>query len=138
MSTRGKQIHYLLDTNILSALIRDPGGRVRDHIARVGENRVGTSIIVACELRFGAAKRGSRQLSQRVEAILSALHILAFDAPCDRVYAKLRSTLETSGQIIGPNDLLIAAQAMTHKLCLVTGNTREFSRVSGLKVENWL
>ena len=65
---------YLLDTNILSHLVRQPQGPVADHLADVGEANVLTSIIVACELRYGAAKRGSRKLMRQVEAVLSAMN----------------------------------------------------------------
>lgn len=129
---------YLLDTNVLSALIRDPGGKVARRIAKVGEEVVCTSMIVACELRFGAAKSGSMRFQQRVEAILGELEVLAPDSPADYHYAEIRAFLERKGTPVGPNDLLIAAHALSLGLTLVTGNTREFSRIPGLAVENWL
>lgn len=129
---------YLLDTNILSDLIRNPRGRARERLARVGEARVATSIVVACELRFGAAKRASAVLSERVEALLARLTILPLEPGADRHYAQVRWHLGRSGLPIGPNDLLIAAQALALGLLLVTDNTSEFSRVPGLVVENWL
>ena len=131
-------IRYLLDTNILSDLIRHPQGKVRNHIGRLGEASIATSIIVACELRFGAEKRGSTALTQRVEQILSSLTVLQLKAPADKTYGKLRATLETEGRVIGPNDLLIAAQALAEDLVLVTDNEKEFRRCEGLAVENWL
>lgn len=129
---------YLLDTNILSDLVRNPQGRIADHIARVGENEVCTSIIVAAELRFGAAKRGSERLTRQIEAILSALDVQPFDAPADAVYAELRTQLEAEGLPIGGNDMLIAAHALSTARIMVTDNEREFARVRGLEVENWL
>lgn len=129
---------YLLDTNILSDLVRNPGGAVAEQIARVGEDSVCTSIVVAAELRYGAAKSGSKKLAERVDLILSALEIPPLDIPSDREYAALRHTLTRQGTPIGPNDLLIAAHALAHSLTVVTGNIREFLRVPGLKVENWL
>ncbi|HEB99836.1 MAG TPA: type II toxin-antitoxin system VapC family toxin [Thiotrichales bacterium] len=129
---------YLLDTNILSDLIRNPQGRVMEEIDRVGENAVCTSIIVAAELRYGAAKANSRGLAERIDLILSALEILPLEPPVDREYAALRHHLTRQGTPIGPNDLLIAAQALANGLTLVTANLREFSRVPGLSVIDWL
>jgi tRNA(fMet)-specific endonuclease VapC len=129
---------FLLDTNILSDLVRNPQGVVAKHIAAVGEHHLCTSIIVAAELRYGAVKRGSERLTLQLEAILSALEILPFDAPADRRYGELRTHLENQGMTIGPNDLLIASQALSLELTLVTANVREFSRVPTLAVQNWL
>ncbi len=129
---------YLLDTNILSDLIRRPRGRIAQCIAEVGEGSVCTSIVVAAELRYGAEKSGSERLAERVGLILSALEIVPLEPPADRHYATLRHHLARQGLPIGPNDLLIAAHALTHDLILVTANTGEFNRVPGLRVENWL
>ena len=129
---------YSLDTNILSDLVRHPQGLVVKKIAVVGENEICISIIVAAELRFGAAKRNSARLSNQVETILAAMLVVPFDVPTDREYAKLRQLLESSGNSIGPNDLLIAAQARANGQILVTNNVREFTRVPSLQVENWL
>lgn len=129
---------YLLDTNIVSDLIRQPQGKIARKIARIGEEAVCTSIIVACELRYGAARKGSARLSEQLEAVLAPLDILSFEADADRHYGTLRAHLERSGQIIGPHDLLIAAQALAIGLTLVTDNLNEFKRVPSLKVQNWL
>jgi tRNA(fMet)-specific endonuclease VapC len=131
-------VRFLLDTNVLSNLVRDPRGRVRDHIARVGEDHIGTSIIVAAELRYGAAKRGSSRLSSQLERILDALEVASFEVPADAFYGRLRARLEVAGQMIGGNDLLIAAQALALGCILVTDNVQEFSRVPDLHLENWL
>ena len=130
--------HYLLDTNILSELVRHPQGAVAQAIARVGENAVCTSIIVASELRFGAAKRNAPRLAAQVEAILRAIEVRPFDTPADHEYARLRLHLEQAGTPIGPNDMLIAAHALAIESILITANKGEFSRVPGLTVENWL
>lgn len=129
---------HLLDTNVLSELVRQPRGAVARKIAEVGEAAVCTSVIVACELRYGAAKKGSPRLSAQVEAILAAIEILPFDAPADAAYADLRVALEQAGSPIGPNDMLIAAHALAHDCMLVSANVREFSRVPGLSVVSWL
>jgi tRNA(fMet)-specific endonuclease VapC len=129
---------YLLDTNILSHVVRQPQGPVASRIASVGEDRVLTSIIVACELRYGAAKRGLRRLTRHIEAILGAITILPLEAGADRHYAAIRNILEKRGTPIGANDMLIAAQARAIEAICVTDNVAEFRRVPGLKVENWL
>jgi tRNA(fMet)-specific endonuclease VapC len=131
-------LRYLLDTNILSDLVRQPQGSVANRIAAAGEETVCTSIIVAAELRFGAEKSDSGKLADRVDLILSAIEILPLDTPVDREYGKLRHYLARKGTLIGPNDMLIAAHALEACLTMVTANIREFSRVPGLKVENWL
>jgi len=132
------QSRYLLDTNILSHLVKTPSGIVTERIAAVGEAHVCTSIIVACELRFGAAKKGSARLTLQLETILSAMTILSLEEPVDHHYAEIRTFLHRIGQPIGHNDLLIAAHARALDLIMVTHNEREFSRVPGLTVENWL
>lgn len=129
---------YLLDTNILSDLVRNPQGRVARHIGEVGDSEICTSIIVTAELRYGAAKKGSQRLAIQLEAVLGALEVLPFEAPADATYGRLRSRLERKGQPIGGNDLLIAAHALSSGHILVTDNEREFSRIDGLLRENWL
>jgi tRNA(fMet)-specific endonuclease VapC len=129
---------YLLDTNIISDLVRHPQGVIAQRIAKEGEKSICTSIVVAGELRYGASKRGSRRLTAQLELILSAIEILPLEEPADRRYGELRSHLEEKGQIIGPNDMLIAAHALALDSVIVTNNVREFSRVPGLAVENWL
>jgi tRNA(fMet)-specific endonuclease VapC len=133
-----QSFRYLLDTNILSDLVRQPHGVVARRIAEAGEETICTSIIVAAELRFGAEKSDSNKLRDQVAVILSAIEILPLKSPADREYEKLRHYLSRNGMLIGPNDLLIAAQALCAGLIVVTANTGEFSRVPGLIVENWL
>ena len=129
---------FLLDTNIVSDLVRNPRGRIAARIAEVGETSVCTSIIVAAELRYGAAKRASSRLSVQLEAVLGAIDVLAFELPADAAYGELRARLERIGKPIGANDLLIAAQALALGHTIVTDNEREFSRIEELSVENWL
>lgn len=130
--------HYLLDTNIVSDIVRNPAGPVTDRIRAVGEDQVCTSIVVAAELRYGAAKRGSAALGARVEAVLAAMEVLPLDAPADVAYGDVRTRLEQAGTPIGGNDLLIAAHALSLGCVVVTDNVSEFSRVEGLALENWL
>jgi tRNA(fMet)-specific endonuclease VapC len=129
---------FLLDTNIILDLVRNPRGHVARTIAEIGEARVCTSIIVAAELRYGAAKRASSRLSAQLEAVLGALDVLAFEPPADVIYGEVRLRLETTGQSIGANDMLIAAHALALGHAVVTDNEREFARIDGLALENWL
>lgn len=129
---------YLLDTNILSQLIRAPRGPVTQRLAGLESEEICTSIVVACELRYGAARRDSPPLTQKVEDLLASLPVLAFDTDADRHYADIRSDLEWAGQTIGGNDLLIAAHSRALGATLVTHNLREFERVPGLKLADWL
>ena len=129
---------YLLDTNIISDLVRNPHGRGADKIAAVGEDAIATSVIVAAELRFGAAKKGSPALSDRIAAILDTLAVLPLEPPADAAYGRLRAKLEQEGTPIGANDMLIAAHALAVGRILVTANASEFARVAGLETVNWL
>ncbi len=131
-------LRYLLDTNIISDLVRRPDGTVATWIAEVGEDSICTSIVVAAELRYGATKSGSTQLTERVGLLLSALEILPLEPPTDQRYAEIRHHLARQGTPIGPNDLLIAAHTLAADLTLVTANARKFERVPSLHVENWL
>lgn len=105
-------MRYLLDTNIVSDLVRRPQGRIAEQIREVGEAQVCTSVIVAAELRYGAAKKGSERLTAQLDAVLEALDILPFETPADAVYGLVRARLGRAGQPIGANDLLVAAHAV--------------------------
>lgn len=129
---------YLLDTNIISDVIRNPDGYVARHIERVGPKAIFTSIIVASELRYGCAKKGSARLLDKVNGLLETIPVLSLDIPTDAEYGDIRAKLEAAGQPIGMNDLLIAAHAQALGLTLVTDNTNEFRRIRELKLENWL
>lgn len=129
---------YLLDTNIISDLIRNPRGKTAERIAAIGEDSICTSIIVAAELRYGCAKNGSKRLLKAVEDVLGEIEVLPLDSPSDLNYGRIRSELEVAGTPIGSNDLLIAAHAYATGATVVTANDDEFRRVRGLRVENWL
>jgi tRNA(fMet)-specific endonuclease VapC len=131
-------VRYLLDTNIVSDLVRRPQGRIAQRIREVGEAQVCTSVIVAAELRYGAAKKGSRRLTAQLEAVLGALDILPLETPADEAYGRIRAGLERAGQPVGANDLLIAAHAVAVGCVIVTDNESEFGRIEGLLRENWL
>jgi tRNA(fMet)-specific endonuclease VapC len=131
-------MRYMLDTNIISDLIKNPQGKAAKRIAKLGEDNICTSIIVAAELRYGCAKSGSKRLLKAVEDILDEIAVLPFDAPADAEYGGIRSELEAAGRPIGSNDLLIAAHASAAGATVVTANLDEFKRVRGLSAENWL
>ena len=112
--------------------MRHPQGAIAKRITEVGEDAICTSIIIAAELCYGAAKMGSERLTRQLDAILS------LDAPMDEAYAAIRTHLERAGIPIGGNDLLIAAQARSLGLTVITANVGEFSRVPDLPIETWL
>jgi tRNA(fMet)-specific endonuclease VapC len=130
-------MRYLLDTNIVSDLVRNPQGKVAQHIRKVGEAQVCTSIIVAAELRYGATKKGSPRLSAQLEAVPGALEVLPFQAPAGAASGLLRTRLEQAGRPVGANDLLIAAQALSLGYTVITDNEKEFAHVEDLRRENW-
>ena len=127
----------MLDTNIVSEMIRNPAGRAAPRARAVAES-VCISVIVAAELRYGCARKGSPQLLRRVEEFLSEVPVLPFDVPADSEYGGIRAELEAAGRPIGSNDMLIAAHARALAATVVTANAGEFRRVPRLNVENWL
>ncbi len=129
---------FLLDTNIVSSLVRDPRGRVASRIAEAGEDSVCINVIVAAELRFGVRKKRSPKLTKQVNKILAAMEILSLETPVDEHYGEIRQLLERKGTPISPNDLIIAAHARCLGLTLITDKIGEFRRVPRLKVANWL
>ena len=131
-------MRFLLDTNIVSDLVRHPRGKVANRIFEIGEGDVCTSIIVAAQLRYGATKKNCPRLTAQLEAVLGALEVFALETPVDARYGTIRASLERKGHPIGANDLLIAAHAQALDFTLVTDNEREFSRVDDLRIENWL
>ena len=129
---------WMLDTNTLSALIRGPSPALVQRLAAAGGESVCTSIVVACEMRYGVQRKGSAALTARVEALLAEVTVLPFDGEADQHYADIRCALEHAGTPVGSHDLLIAAHARSRGLVVVTHNVREFQRVPGLQVEDWL
>jgi tRNA(fMet)-specific endonuclease VapC len=129
---------YLLDTNILSHLIKQPQSTLTKKILALEPDSLCTSIIVACELHYGVEKKGSPQLAAKIELLLNEIDILPLEISAIQHYAALRALLEKQGQVIGSNDMLIAAHALALDVTLVTANIDEFNRVPNLRVENWL
>ena len=131
-------VQYLLDTDIFTALARGLDAVVaRAH--RAGFGALSISVVTEAEVRFGQACRPvSRGLALRIDALLQQLARLPIDGRVVAPYAELRATLRRLGTPIGPNDVWIVAHALAEDMTLVTGNEREFRRVPGLRVENWL
>jgi len=130
---------YLLDTNIWSALIRRSNAGLIKRFETLERGRLALSPIVLGELQVGYYKgdRSPKRLAV-IEAIRTSSELLSINNRVADTYAQLRAQLETAGTAIGPNNTWIAAEALHHKLVLVTNNTREFERVPGLRVENWI
>jgi tRNA(fMet)-specific endonuclease VapC len=132
---------WLLDTNIISGLMRSPTGPIAKQLAQslnqIAGAEIGTSVIVDCELRFGLAKKPSPKLLNAYQVTMSAIKLFDFEKEAVQRYANLRNYLETQGTPIGPNDMLIASHALALGATLVTDNEEEFLRVPGLRVENW-
>lgn len=133
---------YLLDTDILSNLIkRAPSTDLIAKLASIPPEEQFTSSITAGELLYGALRlgaSGSRLLNQIEQRILSNLAVLPFDVAAARSYGRLRADVERRGASVGDADLRIAAIAHARELTVVTGNVREFARIPGIQVENWL
>jgi tRNA(fMet)-specific endonuclease VapC len=130
-------VRYLLDTNIISYLVRDPRGPIASRAAALPSEEIGTSVIVVGEIRFGFARQPSPKLEQQTATILRGLTIEELDASAAEAYGQVRADLQRRGEPIGNNDMWIAAHALALDCTLVSANEREFRRVSRLKVENW-
>lgn len=129
---------YMLDTNILSDVVRQPRGAAAKRIRQVGQSRILLSIFTVAEARAGVLKLGSDRLGTQLEQIAAKFAIAPFEQPGDLVYAEIRTELERRGKPIGANDTWIAAHALALDCVLVTANEDEFGRVPRLRVENWL
>lgn len=131
---------YCFDTDVLSAVLaRDPPLPLIRRLAQVPAQTQFTTSVTLGELLFGASKRGSPELAERVRGLVSrAAAVLPFDAAAAEVYGPLRAQLESAGRRLDEPDLQIASIALSRSLTLVTGNVRHFARVPNLPVENWL
>ena len=132
-------MRYMLDTDICVTLIRQKSPELRDKIKSFKPETLGISVITLAELQYGVQKGQRQKLEQ--EALMKVLFpfkVVDFNSEAAVTYGHIRADLEKIGQRIGPYDLQIAAHAKTLGVILVTGNVREFNRVDGLIVENWL
>lgn len=129
---------YLLDTNICIYLINDRPPSVRRHLEALEPGDVGVSSITVAELAYGVAKTGSRRNRTALEGFLLPLEIAQFGVDASMTYGEVRSSVERRGTPIGPLDMLIAAHTIALDIVLVTNNQREFARVAGLRLANWV
>jgi tRNA(fMet)-specific endonuclease VapC len=132
-------IRYLLDTNICIYIIKQHPKQVIEHLRTLTVGGVAISTITLAELEYGAAK--SSRPEQNREALIAftaPLEVLPFDDNASLHYGEIRADLERSGMVIGAMDMLIAAHARSRSLKLVTNNSREFQRIHGLDIENWV
>ena len=131
-------VRYLLDTNICIYIAKHNPPLVRERFACHTANELAMSVVTLGELRFGAEKSQSRDRAFEVIAQLaSTMHIAALTEAAGGHYGQIRATLQQRGEMIGNNDLWLAAHARSAGWILVTNNEREFARVDGLQVENW-
>jgi tRNA(fMet)-specific endonuclease VapC len=128
----------MLDTNICSFIIREKPEFIKDRLISVEkEHTTALSSIVVSELLYGAKKRANKKLTQIIKQFIDNFIIYDFDKNASKYYADIRTSLEKNGNIIGCNDLFIASHAKSLDAILVTNNTKEFKRVSWLKIEDW-
>lgn len=131
-------MQYLLDTNAWIYYLKDPKSSIRAKLATISPLQVVTCSVILSELLHGAEKYGNRiQRVGIIKSLLGPFPCLPFDEVDAKFYATIRHDLELKGQVIGPYDLQIAAICLRHGFVLVTKNVSEFSRVSGLMVEDW-
>ena len=135
---RMSQAMYLLDTNICIYIINRRPMEVFDRFEGLKVGQVAVSSITGAELSFGVEKSGSTRNRQALDKFLAPLDILAFDEAAMRASGSLRTHLEGQGTPIGSMDMLIASHALALEATLVTNNAREFQRVPGLVLENWV
>jgi tRNA(fMet)-specific endonuclease VapC len=128
----------MLDTNICIYLINDRPASVRKRLAALKPGDAGVSSITVAELAYGVAKTRSARNRAALEGFLLPLEIADFDLDAAIAYGDVRTGVEQKGTPIGPFDLEIAAHAIALDVILVTNNQREFSRVAGLRCENWV
>jgi len=132
---------YLLDTNVISDMMRNPAGTAAQHALFIAANepnsKVCTSVVVQCKLLFGLRRRTHPRWSAQYHCVMASIDVLDLESTVATHYADLRTQLELSGTPIGSNDTLIAAHALALGATLVSGDA-EFTRVPGLQVENWL
>lgn len=131
---------YMLDTNISIYIMRDRPPKIRDRLRQIPIHEISISSIVLAELWYGVKKSGQRERNEAALAdFLSICGVDAWTGQAAAIYGEIRAALEAQGRTIGGNDLLIAAHALSKKgAILVTNDGREFERVPGLQVENWL
>ncbi|HEV2843985.1 MAG TPA: type II toxin-antitoxin system VapC family toxin [Thermoanaerobaculia bacterium] len=131
-------MRYLLDTNVWVDYLRQRSARVISRVRSSDPDDLALSSVVLAELRYGAerSQRSDRNHAQ-LDILVRDVPLLDFDASAAGAFGRLRTALEVQGAVIGPYDMMIAAQALSQKLVLVTDNQDEFCRVPSLRLENW-
>ncbi len=130
---------YLLDTDICIYIIKKRPSNVYARLKKMSIEDVGVSSLTVAELAYGVAKsQRSEENRMKLTQFLAPFKILSFDGSAALAYGAIRAELEAKGQTIGGIDMLIAAQAVAEEVTLVSNNAREFSRISKLKLENWV
>lgn len=129
---------YLLDTNIISDIAHNPSGQVAKRLTEVDPDDVVSSVVVAAEIWFGLEKNPSFRSRARTESFMQTVRVLELRPEVAKVYGRVRAQLSGSGKVLGPNDMLIAAHALSLDATLVTNDEKAFAQVPGLKIENWL
>ena len=129
---------YLLDTNICIYIINEQPAQVLQRVIQAGRESLAISTVTVAELAFGVAKSTRPDSRAKLENFLSKFPIVDWDQEAAWIYGNVRKALEAKGQRIGERDLLLACQALALDATMVTNNTREFERVEGLKLENWV
>ncbi len=129
---------YMLDTNVLVHLIRNKSENIKNRLRQENISDVCISSITYAELEYGVSKSSNKEKNAlALLTVLSGIKVLPLGESAGKVYGSIRASLEKDGNVIGPNDMLIAAHALAEGLTLVTNNTREFRRVPGLNIEDW-
>jgi tRNA(fMet)-specific endonuclease VapC len=129
---------YFLDTNICIRYLNGSSPQIAEKMAVVDLDDIKIPTIVAAELFYGAFKSAKREYNlSRFRAFVGQFEAAYFDCAAAELYGEIRATLESNGETIGWNDLLIAATAKANDGVLVTNNTREFVRVKGLRLDDW-
>ena len=132
-------MNYFIDTNIIIYALKNTYPRIKEHFQKISSYNIAVPSIVKAEIEYGAKK--SKDYNKTIELynkFLSIYDIVPFTEKETQVYGDIRAQLEKDGNVIGANDMLIAAIAMSHNGILVTHNTSEFSRIKGLKIEDWV
>lgn len=129
---------YLLDTNIISHVAHDPEGAVGQRLARIDPDEIVSSVVVAAEVWFGIENNPSFRSRDRTRSFMATIRVLEMEPEVAGVYGAVRASMKRAGTQLGANDMLIAAHALARGAILVTADEQAFSRVPGLKVENWV
>lgn len=131
-------MRYFLDTNIIIYFLKKKYPEIREHLMGVPSQSIVIPSVVRAEIEYGARKSADYTKTIRLyRKFMDAFHTEGFDECCSEAYGKIREDLEKKGMVIGPNDLMTAATVISKDGVLITHNTKEFSRIEGLRIEDW-